>query len=595
MLTVDQIKDKIKNPVSGDALGRGIDIQNRHKIHITGEGYGDELRQLHGFESSLDFDARKQLTDPATKRLSAIILDNLNRWVTNQGTVKLIKWKQKKQDQDFKKVLDQVWRGDSLENFIATFYKEAIFQEMQGFLLITKPLVIDSRTILREGVEKAWDGKPLNPYMIFIAAEDVHDYNGIGDDLEYLIIKYGEDTAGNKMYRVIDDSQDVIVTERGEEIDIRDIDVVTNPLGYVPAIQISNISKSIRNDKVKTSPIDHVMSDLDRYMKKDSDLIIQMVRHMYPKLASVTTQCKQCDGAGYEFDKETKIKCPDCNGTGKVIPISRDGVLGMPQYIDEGKTPYPGSPASYITPDNASLVTARDDLRELGLDILYSATGDKNLVKEGLQTATENMINFKGLEDRIAEIVTMVESREEFIIETVARMHLEFVSGFDGVSVRYGRRITVRGESEIIKEIDSAKIAGMPNSHIEALQKELIYSKYKNNRTELERQLLLFDLEPLCSYSVDEVMKLTQYVDPATIKMKINFTQLIQNFEAKRGAVQTFKPDKEWDKRVEEITKILKEDEILLVSGDTGDDPGEADVSVEPDRADGSGDNEGGV
>ena len=70
--------------------------------------------------------------------------------------------------------------------------------------------------------------------------------------------------------------------------------------------------------------------------------------------------------------------------------------MGIPQYLGEGHTAYPGSPASYITPDNESLKTAIDDLTKLGLDILYSATGDKNLIVEGLETATENLINFKG-------------------------------------------------------------------------------------------------------------------------------------------------------------------------------------------------------
>jgi len=274
-------------------------------------------------------------------------------------------------------------------------------------------------------------------------------------------------------------------------------------------------------------------------------------------------------------ENATKIKCADCNGTGKVIPISRDGVIGMPQYIDEGKTPYPGSPASYITPDNDSLITAKDDLRELGLDILYSATGDKNLIVEGLETATENLINFKGLEDRIAEIIAMVESREEFIIKATAELHDDFKNGFEGVSVRYGRRLSVRGENEILAEIQSAKSAGMPISHIEALQKELIYTKYKNNRVELDRQLMLCDLEPLNGYTVDETLDMTAYVNETTLRMKFNFNELIDNFEAKYGPVQAYKPDAEWDKRVQAINQKLKEDEILSVSGDPGNNGGQ--------------------
>lgn len=579
MLTKEQIEERIKTPLSKQDLDEGVSVQNRHKVHVTGEGYDAQLNKLVGFESQGDYDIRKQLTSPATVQLSALILDNLNRWVTNQGTVKIVKFKQEKQEQDFKEVMDQVWRGASLEDFISTFYKEAIYQEMEGFLLITKPLIVDGGMMIREGVELKYEGEALDPYMIFIAAEDVHDFNSIGDHLEYLIIKQGE-VEGKEIFRVVDDTQDILaIFDRQEEkITIEEKDVAIHGVGYTPAIQISSIAKHLRNDKVKTSPIDHVMSALDRYAQKDSDLIIQMVRHMYPKLAAVTTACKgNCDGQGYYYpttgDINTKVKCKDCNGTGKVIPIDRDGVIGLPQYIDEGKTPYPGTPAIYITPDNDSLNTAIQDLKDLAKEILYSATGDKNLIVEGLETATENLINFKGLEDRIAEIVEMVETREEFIIATVALMHLDFQNGFEGVSVRYGRRLTLRGESEIMTEIGNAIAAGMPSSHIESLQKELIFARYKNNKTELERHQLLADVEPLNGYAVSDVADIKEFVLADDLLLKYNFNTVVDTFEADNGPIQDFDQGKDWKKRVISIREKL--DEILRTKRGSDADGGQ--------------------
>jgi hypothetical protein len=571
MLTLDQIEEKIENPVSGAELGTGVSLQNRHKIHITGQGYTDALSLMRGFESNDDFSVRKQLTKPATIQLCALILNNLNRWLTTQGTVKLYKFKQEKQLEAFNNVLKQAWRGGSMDSFIRSFYKDAIYQEMNGFLLITKP-AISGNVQIREGVETPYDGSSLDPYIIFIAAEDVVDFHGVGDNLEYLIINYGE-SNGVQYYRVIDDTQDTIVQKTKERVFIRDEDIKMHEVGYTPAIQISSIAKDLRNDKVKTSPIDHVLPALDRYMQKDSDLIIQMVRHMYPKLASVTTKCKMCGGDGFYYDKDTKIRCKDCNGTGKVIPISRDGILGLPQYIDEGKTPYPGSPASYITPDTASLEIAIEDLKDLAQEILYSATGDKNLVAESLNTATENMINFKGLEDRIFEIVSMVESREQFLVYTIAKMHNDFRDGIESVSVRYGRRLVLRGENEIISEIESAKSAGMPFSHIDALQKELIYSRYKNNKDELLRQRLLADVEPLSGYTVEDIMDVRDYVSDDDIRIKVNFKRLIDMFESRRGPIDRFKPDMEWNSRVQKIYEEIKKlsDEIFIPGGSEGD------------------------
>jgi len=579
MLDKEQIIEKIENPVCGDSLTAGILIQNDHKVHITGEDYVKQLNHLVGFESKSDYEIRKQLTGPATMRLCAIVLDNLNRWVTNQGTVKNIQFKQETQLEEFKQVMGQIWKGKSLEEFISTFYKEAIYQEMEGFLLITKPQLTDDNTQIRDGIEMPYDGESLNPYMIFIQAEDVKDFNAVGDHLEYIIFEVGKTEKGDIIYRVIDEAQDLIFLYNGKKAQESSIlNELPNEVGYVPAIQVSNIAKHLKNDKVKTSPIDHVIPDLDRYMQKDSDLIIQMVRHMYPKLASVTTACKMCEGQGYDYhmlkEVETKVKCKDCNGTGKVIPISRDGVLGLPQFIDEGKTPYPGSPASYIVPDNASLQIGIDDLKDLAKDILYSATGDKNLIVEGLETATENLINFKGLEDRIAEIVEMVESREEFIISTTAKMHNDFAQGFEGVSVKYGRRLIIRGEAEIMSEIKNAKETGMPISHIETLQREVIYTRYKNNSIELNRQQLLADVEPLNGYTVQESLTMKEYVSDDDLKIKFNFNYLVDKFESTNGPIGLYKPTMDWKKRVMDIYEQLKalSNEILPTIRDSGQD-----------------------
>lgn len=576
MLTAQQIEERIKEPRVGGNLARGISIQNEHKIHITGEGYETKLNQLVGFESKGDYNIRRQLSKPSTIQLMTLILDNLNRWLSTQGTVKKVDFKQQEQGKKFSEVLDQVWRGGSMEDFIRDFYKDAIYQESNGFLVVTKPKIQEGRTLLREDVEIPYDGvSALMPYIIFVAAEDVHDFNAMGDQLEYLIFKVG-DYKDVKYYRVLDDTQDTMVQVEGDKIFIRDTDITTHGLDYTPAIQISSILANLRNDKVRTSPIGHVIPALDRYLQKDSDLIIQMVRHMYPKLASVTTACKTCDGDGHYYDDKTKVTCKDCGGTGKVIPISRDGIIGMPQYIDEGKTPYPGSPASYITPDNASLQTAIDDLKDLAQDILYSATGDKNIIAESLNTATENLINFKGLEDRISDIVTMVETREKFLVETIALMHNDFKNGFQGVNIRYGRRLVLRGESDILNEITASKEAAMPTSHIESLQMELIYSRYKNNPEELERQKLLADVEPLSGYTPDEIITLREFIPEDEIRIKFNFNRLVDLFEEQFGQIHLYSAEMDWDRRVQVIYTEIKRlsDEIFSVSGGGDDDRG---------------------
>lgn len=517
----------MKEPRNGSTIAAGSSLESKHKLHITGEGYKKQISQVEGFESSNDYNIKKQVAQPSTLQITSIILDNLNRWTSAQGTVKKIDFKDAELNKKFNDVLDQVWHGDSYEKFVNTFQREAIFTDFNGFALVTKPKIVDG-VIEREGVIKPFDGDNVDPYLIFIANNDVHDFYLTGDKVEYLIIK-----TGDKTFRLIDDEKDVIFTWEKAREKVINRDEIVNELGYVPARKMTSINKNILDNQLKTSPIDHIIPALDRYFSADADLRMQFIRHNYPKLAIVTKDCTDCvDGKVPDpNDPSTTIKCKTCDGSGKVVPISRDGVIGLPQYLANGDSAYPGTPASYITPETESLRLGLEDLDAQKKAIIYSGTGDKNLIAESLNTATENVINSRSLEDRIREITQMVEEFETFIKTCIKKMHNDFKDKDWFISIRYGKRISTKGETELINEMESAKEAGMPISYISALHRDLIYAKYKNNKIELERQLLLADVEPLSGYNVNELDKIKDYTDKRDLYVKINFDSIVSEIE----------------------------------------------------------------
>lgn len=542
----------MKKPLNGDAIARGVILQNQHKIHITGEGSESLIHQIKGWENSNDFNVRKQIAKPSTINITSIILDNLNRWTTSQGTVKKVSFEDEQKNKRFDEVLKTVWHGKSFEDYINSFHKEAIFIEFNGFILVTKPKIIENQ-IEKEGLLIPKPTGNLSPYMIFISASDVHDFYLTGDKVEYLIIKTSKDS-----YRLIDDQKDMIFDYDKGKSQILEPQSIPNELGYVPARKISNINEKLLNNQVKTSPIHHVLPSLDRYFSMDADLRMQFIKHLYPKLAIVTKECVECLGTGTIYDKDTKIPCKTCDGSGKVIPLSRDGVIGLPQYLEQSQTAFPGAPATYITPDVDSLKTGLDDLKALKEEIIYSATGDKNLIAESLNTATENTINSRSLEDRIADISIGVEEFEIFIKQAIKDMHKDFASAPASITVKYGRRITSKSESDLMTELKSAIENNMPTSFILGLQRDIVYSKYKNNRDELERQLILVDLEPLAGYTMDQIDKFQSLIDPNDLRLKINFDSLLDTFEANIDIpIQYYKPELDYKKRIVDLKTQL--------------------------------------
>jgi hypothetical protein len=568
ILTEQEIRQLMDKPRNGHAITAGNALQSEHKIHITGEGYKNAVERVEGFEGKKEFNIRLQIAQPATMQITSIILDNLNRWTTAQGTVKKVDFKDKAKNDDFEKVLDQVWHGDSFDKFINTFYKDAIYTEFNGFTLATKPKIVDNM-IIRDGIASPKPDGNLNPYIVFIANNDTYDFLLTGDKVEYIIIKLPEEH-----YRLIDDEKDIVYLWKPNATDNKipksgEDGYLPNEIGYVPARRISAINKKLLSAQVKTSPIDHILPALNRYFSSDADLRMQFIRHNYPKLAIVTKDCGICNGTGRSakenkdgsYDTTTQVKCSTCDGSGRVIPISRDGVLGLPQYISNEDKAYPGSPASYITPDTDSLKLGLEDLLEQRQNIIYSGTGDKNLVSESLNTATENMINSRSLEDRIKDITKMVEDFEVFMKQAIKDLHKDFTSIEDYfIVVRYGKRISIKNEDELLKEVQDSKKAGMPASYIEALHRDLIYAKYKNNAQEMERQLLLADVEPLAGYTVPELKQIESVIYPRDMNVKVNFDAIINTIEETTPLLY-FMPDAPYQDRIKAINKRI--DEIL--------------------------------
>ena len=573
IVSTEQLIELMKKPRNGEAISSGVRLQNKHKVHVTGEGYKKLVSKVEGYEGSRDLNVRMQVSKPATIDIASIILDNLNRWVSAQGTVKKIAFKDDEQrTEDFKNVLNKVWRGESLEHFISTFYKNAIYTEFNGFIVVTKPKIVTTEQgtfIEKDGVLEPKPDGNLNPYLIFVAAEDTYDFHMTGSRVEYLILKYDVDT-----YRLLDDEKDVVFTFDKNKNSFTNWQELPNEIGYTPAKKISNIDKNLVSSQVKTSPIDHIVPALDRYFSSDSDLRMQFIKHNYPKLAIVSKECNECNGTGKSYKDETEIKCGTCDGSGVVIPISRDGVIALPQYLNQGDTAYPGTPASYITPDTDSLRLGIEDLDRQKTHIVYSGTGDKNLIGESLNTATENMINSKSLEDRIREITMMVEGFEEFVVKTIKKMHKSFQNASDFVvSIRYGKRIGTKSEGELITEIQESKKAGMPISYINSLNKDIIYAKYKNNTEELHRQLVLSDIEPLSGFTVAEINDIKDNLDPQDMYLKLNFDSIISELELTDPITYTYGGGAYAESLrgiKEKVYEILQE-RIRARSGDSGE------------------------
>jgi len=250
-----------------------------------------------------------------------------------------------------------------------------------------------------------------------------------------------------------------------------------------------------------------------------------------------------------------EVNCPKCNGTGAVVVRNSSEVIVVPELDKQGNAYDPGLIGQYIIPPTSILKHQSDELNGLEESIMYSGTGiAKALAKSSIQTATEIVLNLKPLEDKISSVLDNIEAIEVFITDCIGRSM--YPKEYKGCEVFYGRRLNVRDENLILKEIEESKRSGMPVSHIRTLLQELIATRNRNSRSDMERGFMLLDLEPMAVFSLDEVQK-SENIDRSTKVYKANFDDYIDRFELDNGDIMLYLAGRDYRDRIRSIRTII--------------------------------------
>ncbi len=542
-----------KNRPNLSMVSSCVSTQNEVKRHVDGTGYTTILKQVDGRETLQQAKIRRQMSKPATIPITKVIIDELNRWTNAQGTEKAYHFDKKDKEKDFiKDVLAQVWHGKPMTDFINTDLKESLDTEFNGFYVVTKGnrvIVGDQNFEYRDGVEVGvQDTDPYMPYIIFVSIDDTRDFLKNGDRIEYLAYKYGTrlkklpngENQEIEQYRFLDDSYSRIIETDGKDWWIsKEYDAVPNELDYVPAVQVSNTKMNVGVDGVMRSQLSFLVPMLDRYLEKDSELIQSETLHAFPKHWMTGIKCPECGGDKFVVNDPSKpfytsalktgehMTCPVCVGEGSIVIKDSTQVAKVPQVLPEGFRPYSTNVGGYIVPPIESLTYLSNDKRQLGDDIIYAGTSNKNIVSNKFKTATENNQNLKTLEDKIDDRLRNIEMVEIFLTDAIAKMHLTYKKSYKGCTIKYSRRLFYKTETEILTDIETAKRAGMPLSYIKQMQIELYRSKYVHAPLELELAIKLTNVENFVGFTYGEV-KDNEILSEDQKKYKFYFNEAVE-------------------------------------------------------------------
>lgn len=409
------------------------------------------------------------------------------------------------------------------------------------------------------------------PYFYWLEIDAVIDYQTFRLDenqFEWLIFKQPEHRIA-----VFDDTS-IRVYQLNEKNEIQSlISEAKHDLGYCPARFFWSTQLNEKNKDLKKNPITKELSNLDWYLffsisKQHLDLYAP-----YPIYSAYEADCNfennetgdYCDGGFLRNAKgEYKIlndgtveKCPCCSekriaGPGSFlevpIPNQSEGVSDM------------RNPVQITTIDKDSLDYNVNECARLKNEIVISVVGSGgNVSEKEAINETQVTANFESKTSVLNALKTNFELAQKFVEDTVCK--LRYGGAFISSSVNWGTEFYVFTVTELYSKYKQAKENGASNSELDAMSQQILEVEYRNNPLVLQRMLILKQLEPYPHKTLDEVLKLyeKELLNENLVKLKINFSTLIEKFERENINIIEFASNKPMREKIDIINKKLLE------------------------------------
>lgn len=451
-------------------------------------------------------------------------------------------------------------------------FLEGQFQwDTQGFE--TMATAINSVLAVDLPVEQ--NGDQPEPYIALYDITEVQDFRMSGvSDLDWLIVKVGNT---NRMIVYDDESYRVIEWNGEGVVNI----VVENPhdLGYCPARFFWTDPISHKEPAIKRSPLTNWLSKLDWFLlwatcKKHSDLYAPFPVHtVYKENCQYTTDDGQYCQGGYMFDasrnpvifRSRPKPCPKCS----VNELSGPGSLIKVERFNP-ETPLPES-IKIEWPDAGTLEHILKQEEILKKEIFSGITGNSiSLVQD--QAINEKQV--KSLfEDRLQVLLNIkrnFEMAQLFAQETQAR--LRYGERFIGAHISYGSEYYLFSTDEIYEIYTDSVKEKLPHTLLDDVYEQYIYTRYKENPTQVLRQRILSNLDPFSHLTDDQVTELFEkgLIDQVDFVVKKNFSSLIRRFERENMDLVEFGNMLDFKTKIDRIMEGLRS-YVNVDNSDAGD------------------------
>ena len=565
-LSVEEIREKIREQRKKAIINRAVQHQNRIKFHAQTEltaHIAQPTVDFFSFVSNILPEDKLKIFKTLfrypvkTNEITQICFDKLSRIFDGRNPAYNYQFVNTEQRDDWEKYRLDVLREPEIW---ATKGWEFFKTEINSILVVDLPAESD--------------GDMPKPYFYWLPIASVIDFKanpttGVMDWLIFHQDGHRIAVIDEERYRVYKDDEGML----GEEL-------VNNPhdLGYCPAKFFWNTPISLAEPFVKASPLTKELESLDWYLfyhisKRHLDLY-----GAYPIYSGYEQQCDysneingdKCNGGFlvnkqgfYKFDASgLMMRCPKCGnkriaGVGSFveIPIPRESVNGIPGQADLR------NPVQMLTVDRNSLDYNVSEIERLRNEIITSVVGtNEQITTRDALNEQQIKANFESQSTVLNRVKKGFEEAQEFVDSTCCR--LRYGSNyFISAKINYGTDFYIFDEAELRNRYKTAKESGASEAELDAMQNRILETEYRTNPTQLQRMLVLAELEPYRHLTRDEVLNLYKdgIISSQDLRVKLNFNQYVRRFERENTNILEFGRDIPFEDKINIINKRFAE------------------------------------
>lgn len=406
------------------------------------------------------------------------------------------------------------------------------------------------------------------PYFYWLPISQVVTYevNDKTGNMDWIIYKQKDD-----IIVVIDDERYRVFAAKNGNINELLIDA-PHDLGYCPARFFWNEPLNLCEPDVKASPLTDELEALDWFLFYHISKRILDIYGSYPIYSGYEQNCDFtnaengdfCDG-GFLKDKEGHYKFDQA---GLLVPCPKCGdkrIAGAGTYIeipvpDGDKQPDLRNPIQMLTVDRSSLDYNVAEEERLRTNIITSVVGtNEEITTRDALNEQQIQANFESQSTILNRVKKGFEEAQQFVDETVCR--LRYGNMFISAKINYGTEFYLYDANKLRERYKVAKDNGASEAELDALQNQIIETEYRHDPTQLQRMLVLAELEPYRHLSRNEVLDLysKSLISENDLKVKLNFANFVRRFERENTNIIEFGSNIPFKQKIEIITNKFRD------------------------------------